>query len=231
MKKPAIHEARIALDKKLFYLAVEDWKQENRSGYKRINALGNPHSFAIIQLLSSFPNSDRDELFKILPKRSREYTQQADPTFFCANEQRLVEAFIGKIGKLSARYFDENEAVTAIFDKHDALRKDARRQAIEIRRSLFNYLKNECKEWGRYNLIKPEPNVITFEKSSSKFRIDIVWDFRPWEIFCGLNVYDLREPLIRNETFFGGLEFHPVPLGMLMKNQHWKLQKFALIMR
>ena len=211
MQTSSIQEVRIALDKKLLSIAFEEWEEESQSGYKRIKSFGNTHSLAVIKLLSSLPNSDRNELLKILPKRSREYSQRADPSFFCAKEQCIVASFVAKIGQLSAPHYDGNEAITEIFCKHNALRKEARPQAIEIRRSLFSYLKNACKEWDGFNIIKPEPNMITFERNSLKFRIAIDWDLRPWEISCGFNVYEFRESLISNHTFFGGLGISASP--------------------
>jgi len=205
MHASSIHDARIALDRRLLSIAVEGWGEESRSGYMRIKSFGNPNSLAVIELLSLVPNSDRDELFRVLPKQSRTYLEQADAAFFSSDERRLVEKFVGKMSQLSAPYFDGNAAITAMFDKHMELRTGARTQALKIKRCLSSYLRSACKEWDGYSLIKPEPNMIVFEWNSSKYRIAVNWDLRPWEIFCGLDAYEGKERLISNHTFFGGL--------------------------
>jgi hypothetical protein len=202
---PKINETRVALERELCSLAIEEWGEEERSGYKRIKSFGNPDSFAVVRLFSSISNIDREKLLKILPKRSAYYLQQTDNTFFCTDEKCAEEEFVGKINRLAGPYAKGNETVTAAFDKHIALRKDSRPQAVKIKRFLFSYLKKESNEWDRYSLSKPEPNMMTFERNLSKFRIEVDWDLRPWEIFCGFNVYESRESMIRNFTFLGGL--------------------------
>jgi hypothetical protein len=196
----------LRLDQAIYSFAQQMWAQEVALDFERIKSLQEPNALAAIEILKEMAVEERQSTISTLTKRVRHGIRATDPLFFTQDDQRILERFLDRVGRLALP--GASPEITAVEESH------LRRCGATSGRSEWFSLRKELVQRAEQGLAPRGFKRISLGRGEYDFarmvflgRIIFALNAtRKWEFTAGVTVITSEhERLLENENLLGTL--------------------------